>query len=617
MSPFRLSILELRRFRGHPVRVAALIAVVLIPLVYGGLYLWFAWDPYGKTGDIPVAVVNDDEGAEYEDDGERTEVNGGDQLVDQLESTDLLEWNFTDADTARTGLEDGDYYFVITIPEDFSEKLVSLAGESPERAEVEFDLNDANGYIAGIMAETVELQLQQQINTAVYVTFAETIFGDLTELGEGLTEAADGASDLSESVGGAESGAEDLEAGLGDLHSGAQEVADGADQVSDGVDQVVDVAQPVVDDLAGDWEQIQSGAEAGAGLVDRASADLDAAYEELCADEPDGDACLALESVIDEADQVNADVQDGNDAVQRVTTDRLEEASDGLGDLQTGAADVADGADRLVEGGADAQSGAGDLADGLGQIQGGADTIASSLSEAAEQVPAGDPTEDAADADVYGSPVAIDEENLNPAGTYGRGLSPFFIAVALWVFGLIAYLVLRPANPRAVAGPLRSPLVAVGGWMPGAMLGLLAAVVLYAVLDIGLGLDPLHTAATIGFCLLAILAFSAMTHLLKLAFGAAGSLLIVVLLMLQLTSAGGLYPPETTPGFFQALHPLLPMTYVVDGLRVTVSGGQTEHLLRALVVLACWLVASLAVSSLVVAMRRKWNSDRLHEPLKI
>ncbi|GAB3996648.1 YhgE/Pip domain-containing protein [Glycomyces albus] len=617
MSPFKLSILELRRFRGHPVRVAALIAVVLIPLVYGGLYLWFAWDPYGKTGDIPVAVVNADEGATYEDDGERTEVNGGDQLVQQLESTDLLDWNFTDADTARTGLEDGDYYFVITIPEDFSEKLVSLAGESPERAEVEFDLNDANGYIASIMAETVELQLQQQINTAVYVTFAETIFGDLSELGDGLTEAADGASELSDGVGEARSGAEDLESGLVDLHSGAQEVADGADQVSDGVDQVVDAAQPVVDDLAGDWDQIQAGAEAGAGLVDRAATDLDAVYDELCGDDPDGDACLALESVVDEADQVNTDVQNGNDAVQGVTGSRLEAASDDLADLQTGAADVAEGADQLVDGAAAAQTGAGDLADGLGQLQDGADTLASSLSEAAEQVPAGDPTKDAENADVYGSPVAIDEDNLNPAGTYGRGLSPFFIAVALWVFGLIAYLVLRPVNPRAAAGPLRSPLIAVGGWMPGALLGLLAAVVLYAVLDIGLGLDPLHTASTIGFCLLAILAFSAMTHLLKLAFGAAGSLLIVVLLMLQLTSAGGLYPPETTPGFFQALHPLLPMTYVVDGLRVTVSGGQTEHLLRALVVLACWLVASLVVSSLVVALRRKWNADRLHEPLKI
>ena len=617
MSPFKLSILEFRRFRGHPIRVAALAAVILIPLVYGGLYLWFAWDPYGRTGDLPVAVVNADKGATYEDGGEETEVNGGDQLVGQLKSTDLFDWQFTDAETARAGLENGDYYFVITIPEDFSADLASLAGEKPERAEVEFDLNDANGYIASIMAETVELQLQQQINTAVYVTFAETIFGDLAELGQGLTEAADGAGDLADGIGQARSGAEDLESGLADLHSGAQEVADGAGQVSDGVDQVVDVAQPVVDGLADNWDQIRSGAEAAAGLVDRAAADLDTAYGELCDEDPDSRECTLLKEVIDEAEQIDADVQSADDAVQSVTSSSLRDASDDLAALRTGASEVADGAGRLVDGAAEAQSGAGDLADGLGQLEDGAAELSSSLSQAAEQVPSGDPASDADNADVYGSPVGIAEDNLNPAGTYGRGLAPFFIAVALWVFGLIAYLVLRPANPRAVAGMLRSPLVAVGGWMPGAILGVLSALVLYAVLDIGLGLDPLHTAGTIGFCLLTILAFSAMTHLLKLAFGAAGSLLIVVLLMLQLTSAGGLYPTETTPGFFQALHPLLPMTYVVDGLRVTVSGGQSGHLVRALLVLACWLVASLVISTLVVASRRKWNPDRLNEPLQV
>lgn len=618
MSPFKLAAAELRRFRGHPIRTAALVAIILIPLVYGGLYLWFAWDPYGKLDQMPVAVVNEDTGASVDVDGETTQINGGEQLVDQLKSDRIFDWRFTSATEARQGLEDGDYYMVITVPEDFSTQLASLSGTDPEQATVEFDLNDANGYVAGIMASTVEAELRNQINTAVYVTFATTIFGDLTELNQGLTEASSGASDLADGIGTAQSGAEDLQSGLGDLTTGAQQVADGASQVSDGVDQAVDVAQPVVETLADNWTQIQTGAASAADLADRADTDLDTVYSALCADgTADPDACAQLQTYIDDADQANSDIQTANTTVQDTSTDTLDQASSDLTDLKTGAADVATGASQVASAAGTAETGAGDLASGLTELQDGADTLATSLATAAESVPSTNPADDADNAEAYGSPVAIDEDNLNPAETYGRGLAPFFIAIALWVFGLMAYLVLRTVNSRALAGPLRSVPIAVGGWLPGAILGVVSALVLYLAVELGLGLDPKYALATVGLSVLVILTFSAMAHLFKLAFGTAGSLLLVVLLMLQLTSAGGLYPVETTPKFFQILHPLLPMSYVVDALRVTISGGETDQVVRALIVLGAYLIGALALSSIVIAGRRKWKPGSLNEPLQV
>ncbi|MDA1362907.1 YhgE/Pip domain-containing protein [Glycomyces luteolus] len=618
LSPFKLAAAELGRFRGHPIRSAALVAIVLIPLVYGGLYLWFAWDPYGRLDHLPVAVVNEDTGASVEVNGETTPINGGDQLVDQLKEDRIFDWRFVSAGEARRGLGDGDYYMVITVPEDFSTRLASLSGTDPEQATVEFDLNDANGYVAGIMASTVESELRNQINTAVYVTFATTIFGDLTELNQGLTEAADGAGRLSDGIGSAQTGAEQLESGLGDLTAGAQQVADGAGQVSDGVDQAVDVAQPVVETLADNWSQIQTGASSAADLSDRANSDLNTVYSTLCgADTADADACAQLQAYIDDANAANDDIQTANGAVQDTSTDTLEQASSDLTDLKTGAADVASGASQVADAASTAEDGAGDLASGLTELRDGADTLASSLSAAAETVPSTNPADDADNAEAYGSPVTVDEENLNAAGTYGRGLAPFFIAIALWVFGLMGYLVLRTVNSRALAGPLRSVPIAIGGWLPGAFLGILSALVLYLAIELGLGLDPKDALDTVGLSILVILTFTAMAHLFKLAFGTAGSLLLVVLLMLQLTSAGGLYPVETTPGFFQALHPLLPMSYVVDALRVTISGGETSHVVKALLVLAAYLVGSLALSSLVVASRRRWRPDSLNVPLQV
>ncbi|MDA1366384.1 YhgE/Pip domain-containing protein [Glycomyces algeriensis] len=618
MSPFRLAAAELRRFRGHPIRTAALVAIVLIPLVYGGLYLWFAWDPYGKLDQMPVAVVNEDTGASVETDGETTPINGGDQLVEQLKEDRIFDWQFVDADEAARGLQNGDYYMVITVPEDFSTRLASLSGTDPEQATVEFDLNDANGYVAGIMASTVESELRNQINTAVYVTFATTIFGDLTDLNQGLTEAADGANQLADGIGTAQDGAETLENGLSDLNTGAQQVANGADQVSDGVDQAVGVAQPVVETLADNWSQIQTGASSAADLSDRANSDLNTVYTTLCAaDTADADACAQLQTYIDDANSVNDDIQSTNATVQSTTTDTLDQASNDLTALQTGAADVATGAQQVADGASNAQTGAGDLATGLTELQDGATTLANSLTTAAESVPSTNPADDADNAEAYGSPVTIDEDNRNAAGTYGRGLAPFFIAIALWVFGLMGYLVLRTVNSRALAGPLRSVPIAIGGWLPGAFLGVLSALVLYLAVELGLGLNPRDALDTVGLSMLVILTFTAMAHLLKLAFGTAGSLLLVVLLMLQLTSAGGLYPVETTPKFFQVLHPLLPMSYVVDALRVTISGGETSHVVRALLVLAAYLVGSLALSSLVVAARRRWKPDSLNVPLQV
>ncbi|MEV3937420.1 YhgE/Pip domain-containing protein [Glycomyces sp. NPDC049804] len=618
MSPFKLAAAELRRFRGHPIRTAALVAIVLIPLVYGGLYLWFAWDPYGKLEHMPVAVVNEDQGATVDANGQTTPINGGDQLVDQLKEDRIFDWQFVTATQAAQGLRDGDYYMVITVPEDFSTRLASLSGTDPEQATVEFDLNDANGYVAGIMASTVESELRNQINTAVYVTFATTIFGDLTELNQGLTQAADGAGQLSDGIATAQTGATDLENGLSELTTGAQQVADGAEQVSDGVDQAVGVAQPLVQTLADNWTQIQTGAASAADLSERANDDLNAVYTALCGDDTaDAAACAQLQTYIDDADTVNDDIQNTNTTVQSTTTDTLDQASDDLTRLQTGAADVATGADQVADAAATAQNGAGDLADGLTQLKTGADTLQTSLTTAAQSVPSTNPADDADNAEAYGSPVAIAETNLHPADTYGRGLAPFFIAIALWVFGLMGYLVLRTVNSRALAGPLRSVPIAIGGWLPGAFLGTLSALVLYLAVELGLGLDPKDALDTVGLSILVILTFTAMAHLFKLAFGTAGSLLLVVLLMLQLTSAGGLYPVETTPKFFQVLHPLLPMSYVVDALRVAISGGESSHVVRALLVLAAYLVGSLALSSLVVASRRRWRPDSLNEPLQV
>ncbi|ADD45728.1 YhgE/Pip family protein [Stackebrandtia nassauensis] len=597
MTAIRLAFLELRRFRGHPIRYAALAVVVLMPLLYAGLYLWSAWDPYGSLDRVPVAVVNEDEGAEM--DGKK--LHAGNELVKQLKETPYLDWNFVSADEAERGMSEGDYYFTIAVPEDFSKNLSTLSGLDPERAHVLVELDDANGYIVGIMAKTVEAELQNQINTAVYVTFAKTMFGNLTELDEGIKKAADGADKIADGAYTADEGAQELATGLGKLETGSEQVADGVGTVNDAV-------QGNKDTLIGSLDTIKTGAQIGTDITDDLAGVDEAELAEICQD--GGPVCDAVTQAVQKAKQDQSKVDSLNDVVQNLSGDKISQDAQQMQDL-------ADGADEVADGIAQAQKGANDLAEGTAKLSKGAGELSDQLSLASDKIPSADPEQNAKAADVLGSPVSIKEENANPAKTYGRGLAPFFFGIALWVFGLVAFLVLRTVNPRALAGSVGAFSTALAGWFPALLLGILGSLALYVVADVGLGLDPINIGGTIGLCVLAIAVFSAMAHLLRLAFGAAGGVLVLVLLMVQLTSSGGLYPLQTTPGFFQVLHPCLPMSYLVDGLRVTISGGNVDHLWRDVWVLAAFGVGTVALSTLVTMWQRRWSISTLHPSLTI
>src|SRR3954447_15505553 len=111
---------ELRRFgRGRLPRLAVA-AMLLVPLLYGALYLWAFWNPTGHLDAMPVALVNADTGAERAG----APVTAGRDLTEELTEAQALDWVVPDPADAAAGVRDGDYYFAVTIPADFSSDLV-------------------------------------------------------------------------------------------------------------------------------------------------------------------------------------------------------------------------------------------------------------------------------------------------------------------------------------------------------------------------------------------------------------------------------------------------------------------------------------------------------------
>ena len=92
----KLASYELRRFKG-PLPIVALLFLLLVPTLYGALYLWSNWDPYGKLDQVPVAVVNQDAPVTVAG----KSIAAGDRLVSELQADPIFDWQFVDADQAK------------------------------------------------------------------------------------------------------------------------------------------------------------------------------------------------------------------------------------------------------------------------------------------------------------------------------------------------------------------------------------------------------------------------------------------------------------------------------------------------------------------------------------
>ncbi|MFD5391347.1 YhgE/Pip family protein [Streptomyces sp. NPDC127074] len=690
----KLAALELKRFGRGKLPRAALAALLLLPLLYGALYLWSFWDPYGKLDKIPVALVNSDNGATVK--GER--LTAGDDISGKLLDSKTFDWHRTSAAEARKGVADGTYYLSLTVPSDFSRQIATSSGKSPETGALKVRTNDANNYIVGQISRSVFSEVRAAASTKasrgfydnIFISFAD-IHGETEKaaksadkLGKGIGKAKKGADDLAKGLAKAKEGSRDLKSGLGTLYQGSGTLKTGAGGVADGTrslsDKVNDVAAKVrpflkehgkeigdVSQLVADASQKASDSldtlpettSTAATKARKASDELAADYRTRCEGAVPGDPdCPALKKSVAAADTAADVAEDVNKLVQDHTTqlDALGGHLDDLHDqalwlaqnaphldtdldtavrkvnaLNSGAQKVAKGAGTLDTGLSTAKTGASDLDSGVGKARGGADTLgggmfrlvdgtgklSGGLHDGADKIPDYGKQDRDARTEVMADPVRLVDQALHKAPNYGTGFAPYFIPLSLWVGAMVAYMLIQPLNRRALAVGASSWRIAFAGWLPVAAIGVCQTLALMAVLHWAIGLQMARAAGTLGFLMLVTACFAAIVQWLNARFGPAGRILVLALLMLQLTSAGGTYPVQTSPRFFNAIHPFLPMTYVVDGLRRLITGGGLGPVWLACGVLLGFSVAAPALTAWSARRKQVWSVDRLHPELSL
>ncbi|MFR9791658.1 YhgE/Pip family protein [Streptomyces sp. MB22_4] len=690
----RLAALELRRFGRGRLPRAALVALLVLPLLYGALYLWSFWDPYGRLDRIPVALVNDDKGATAG--GEK--ITAGDDIVAGLRDSRTFDWHEVSDTEAREGVENGTYYLSLTMPADFSERIASSSGGSPETGALRVRTNDANNYIVGQISRTVFNEVRSAASSKASRSFLDKIFISFSDIHDKTVTAAKGADKLNTGLGKAEKGSKDLADGLtdaksgsgklakginklhtgsGDLQEGSQQVADGTQALADKVDGVYAEAGPFLKDnektigdtaglVADSAKTVQDNLDVLVKHAPQAakSAHLSAAvladvYKARCETAPVPDpfcpqlkkARQAAEDVAGVADDLDTLIADQNGdlttmrdnlgtlgkqarALQKSAPHLSEDVSDAvkkIDKLNDGAQRVAKGAKKLHTGLATADTGATTLDAGIGTAKTGARTLdgglykltdgsgklAGGLHDGAGKIPDYDKHDRDRRTGVMADPVRLASHDLHRAPNYGTGFAPYFIPLSLWVGAMVAYMLIAPLNRRALAAGSSAWRIALAGWLPVVAVGVLQVGALMAVLHWAIGLQMLRAAGTIGFLFLVTACFAAIVQWLNARFGAAGRILVLALLMLQLTSAGGTYPVQTSPGFFNAIHPFLPMSYIVAALRRLITGGGLGPVWQACAVLAAFTAGALALTALAARRRQVWTLDRLHPELSL
>lgn len=584
---------ELRRLTASKMGILALVALICVPILYGGLYLWANQDPYAKFPDVPVALVVDDEGAAAPTTGTEPAngetVNYGEDVAENLIEGNAFDWQRMSEKEAAEALRTGSVDFTVTIPADFSAALTSAAGDDPHQARIELETNDANNYLASSMGTQAVEKIRSSVAEMVGSEAAERLLTGLSDVRDKLITATDGASQLADGAGSAATGSStladgtaQLADGTAQLAAGAQTLASGAQQVSAGNRQLADVA-----DRAG------SAVQQATDALPQVRTDIaDALTEQGLTPEE-------IDQVLAKLDPLGTRLQEGNAQVQGAVG-KVDQLADGAASLAAGASDLATGAGTVASGASAANDGAAQLRDGLATLASGTAELRDGLSNGVDAIPASTPELRSLQADTISDPVKVSSDKVASAEDYGAGLAPFFAALSAWIGIYALFLIVKPISRRAITA-LHSPIrITLAGWLTPAMLGAVQMLGLMGILAITLGFTFDHPLGTLGVMMFASATFAAIILALNVWLGSVGQFLGLVLMVLQLVTAGGTFPWQTLPAPLAALHHVLPLGYVVDAMRQLMYGGDYARAGWDLAVLGAWLLGALLLAMIGV-----------------
>ena len=583
----------------NPIVIIVLIGLIILPSLYALLNIQACWDPYGNTGDVPFAIANLDEGASFSG----KDINVGNELSADLKNNDKFKWTFVSEEDLRRGVYNGTYYAGIVIPKNFSGNIVSITEDNPQQAKLEYVVNMKTNPVAAKLTDTGANTVYMTLNAKIVEIIDIAAYQKLGELQAGL---ADGARKLASGGKQLQAGASKVKAGASQVQAGESKVKDGAEQVKDGASALNDGADQLSqgsDDLSAGAEQLKQGSDKlseGAGQVEKGSEELQAAV----------DPSLIPDGPVKDYAEGNVELAEGSSQI----AEGGEQLANGSKQLAEGGEQLANGSKQLANGGSKLANGTVQVADGSSQLAEGSVSLASgavllsdgatnalfiassSLGSTADMLGALTDIDEDTLGDYFLSPVKLERNELFSVNSYGSDVSPFYLVLSMWVGAIITCVMLAPGTSQ---GTKFSPFeMYFGKLLTYIIMSILQACVTICGCYI-LGVQIVNAPMFIFSCILVSVIFMILIYSIISAIGTVGKAIGVILLVLQISATGGVYPIEIMHPFFKTLYPYMPMTYGINLVREAQLGVVWSNYWPSLTILIAIGLITVAVAVII------------------
>ena len=670
-----------------------LLFLIIIPLLFTWFNVLAAWDPFGNTKDLKIAVASEDDG--YTSDFFPIEVNAGDQVLSQLRANEQMDWVITNPSDAIEGTKSGEYYASIILPSTFSDDMLTFYADGSQPAQIALHTNEKKNALAPTIANKGAEGISANISETFTRTIGDVSLGLVTSLSDFLDQG-----DTQDALSRIEARAENLQS---QLRNGARtartmgDLTESAIPLLESAQRIIDTPRPSLSDTTrDDITDISASSDALDGALSATRESyaivgdrIDALYEtanisretrsetlntladnvQLNINAYEGlkdtvntrirplapaeaatltgqldEAIAAQESVRDRLraasdsdsperpdfsslDRASSAIEDVRNSGIRDQVSQLAQTLRGIGDtielpegdIQLNTDSLAGASAALDDVGATLDQNADRLDDLLDRINTASRT--GDLSEIAAIV--GDDPE--AFAQALAAPVEVERQAIYPVASFGVGMAPLYTTLALWVGALLAAVALRtdvaakltkhrpnrfdeevdleneteddtaeipseaPEEPEEI-GPFAKYF---GRYGTFALVGLAQSTLLTLGLIFFVKLEPAHPfllvlAGWVSSCIFMLLVYA-----LTVALSNAGKALAVFLLVIQISSAGGSYPLQLLPHWFQSVSPWLPATYSIRAFRSALAGSYGADYWIALATLLLFIIPAL------------------------
>ncbi|MCW9130771.1 YhgE/Pip family protein [Bacillus paramycoides] len=343
-----------------------IIAVLFVPILYAGMFLWAFWDPYEQLGDLPVAVVNLDKGAVF--DGKPIEVGKG--LVDNLKDNKSFKWEFVSEKEAKEGMENRKYYMLVRIPDNFSSNATTLLKDDPKPLNLEYIPNESLNFLSSQIGGTAIEKIKGEVSSTLTKTYAEKMFDSIKDVSKGLADGADGANKLHDGASELHDGSSKVTDGLHTLLGKSGEMKDGVGRLVDGSNKLIDGSGKVTNGL-NTLNSKTGEMQTGIGKLIDGSGKVTAGLNTL--NSKTGEMQTGIGKLVDGSGKVTAGLNTLNS--------KTGEMQVGIGKLQDGSGKVTTGLNTLNSKTGEMQVGIGKLQDGSGKVTVGLNKLVSKTDE--------------------------------------------------------------------------------------------------------------------------------------------------------------------------------------------------------------------------------------------